>query len=329
MKVNIAVLGGAGFIGTSLIKLLIQNKYDPFIIDKNMSSTYGDRCRTADVRDLEGLCSALRGSAVIYNLAAEHADNVQPPSLYYDVNVLGARNVCEAARRNGIKKIVFTSTVAVYGFAPPNTGEDGRLEPFNEYGRTKMLAEDIYRSWAEEDPVRTCVIVRPAVVFGKNNRGNVYTMIKQMASGKFMIIGSGKNVKSMAYVENVAAFLIHCLSLGPGVHLFNYADKPDFDMNGLVKFVRSLTEKARKPVRHIPYCIGYPGGRVLDCISSLTGKKFAISGIRIKKFCATTLFDASAARKIGFVPPVGIRDGLEKTIEHEFRVPLETKTGFH
>jgi GlcNAc-P-P-Und epimerase len=182
----------------------------------------------------------------VINLAAEHRDDVRPVSLYHDVNVQGARNVCAVAAEKGIKTIVFTSTVAVYGFAPPGTDERGAINPFNEYGRTKYEAECIYRNWQEEDPEnRTLVTIRPTVVFGEQNRGNVYNLLRHLADGPFVMVGSGRNVKSIAYVENIAAFLEHSLSFTPGVHLYNYIDKPDLDMNRLVNTVRN--ELGRHP----------------------------------------------------------------------------------
>ena len=73
-----------------------------------------------------------RDHGVLINLAAVHRDDVRPTSLYDDVNVQGARNVCAAATENGIQKIIFTSSVAVYGFAPLNTDETGEHNFFND-----------------------------------------------------------------------------------------------------------------------------------------------------------------------------------------------------
>ena len=315
----ICVIGGSGFIGSRLCSRLSQNGFS--IADIRPSPLFSSV--KADVRRIDDLLQAIQQGDVIINLAAEHRDDVTPRSLYDEVNVDGARNVCLAATAKQVKTIIFTSSVAVYGFAPKNTDESGVINPFNDYGRTKYEAEQVYRQWQAEAPeIRSLVIVRPTVVFGEQNRGNVYNLLRQIASGYFVMIGTGTNQKSMAYVENVAAFLEHSLSFGPGLHIYNYIDKPDFSMNALVDLVKSSLGKDKGSRLRIPYAFGFVLAKFIDLIAALTGRKFAISAIRVKKFCSDSLFATSIA-KSGFVPPVSLHDGLSKTIRHEL---METHT---
>ena len=102
--------------------------------------------------------------------------------------------------------------MAVYGFAPPGTDETGGIHYFNDYGRTKYLAEEEHRAWLREKPENCAVIVRPTVIFGEGNRGNVYNLLRQMAGGRFPMVGRGTNRKSMNYVENVAALIEWCVA---------------------------------------------------------------------------------------------------------------------
>ena len=325
----INIIGGAGFIGTRLCRRFEQAKTQFKIIDKNKSVYFAEKTEYADVRDYESLLKTIDDKSIIINLAAEHHDNVSPVSLYDDVNVGGAENICKAAREKNVNHIIFTSSVAVYGFAPSGTDETGEINYFNDYGRTKWLAEKIFRKWQQEDPEkRTLVIIRPTVVFGEQNRGNVYNLIKQMASGRFLMVGSGKNRKSMAYVENVASFIESAADFKPGLHLYNYIDKPDFDMNTLVKTVRkTLTGRDRK-ITHFPYFLGYAGGAAFDLLSALTGKKFTVSRIRVKKFCAETCFNTSVS-ETGFVPAETIENALTKTIKYEFLEKDKDHTVFY
>lgn len=192
---HINVIGGSGFIGTRLVKqLLLDKQLQVSIIDSTRSLTYPDLSRQADVRSIDDLRQSISDGAVLINLAAEHRDDVRPRSLYDEVNVGGAVNICQVAREKGVNTLVFTSTVAVYGFAPIGTDESGEIKPFNDYGRTKYEAETIYRAWQAEVPEeRSLIILRPTVVFGEQNRGNVYNLLRQIATGKFVMVGHGEN----------------------------------------------------------------------------------------------------------------------------------------
>jgi nucleoside-diphosphate-sugar epimerase len=318
---KILVIGGSGFIGTALVRRLIELGYETSIFDKNPSGYFNHLVTIGDVRDKEALNRAIKGFDVIFNLAAEHRDDVTPKSLYMEVNVGGAENVCNAADDNGVRKIIFTSSVAVYGFTEKETDESGELKPFNDYGKTKLQAEKVYYRWQQKGDDRSLVIIRPTVVIGEGNRGNVYNLLRQIVSGNFVMVGKGHNIKSIAYVENVAAFLVHALSFTTGYHLFNYADKPDFDMNTLVSMVnRKMGRRSGAGVR-LPYWIGYLGGLCFDVAAKITGKKFHISAVRMKKFCANTQFISSSINETGFVPPFTLSEGLERTIQYEFINP--------
>lgn len=315
------IIGGSGFIGTRLCAHLDKKKKPFIIFDKNQSRDYPSQTRHGDIRHKKDLDKHIENNATIIHLAAEHRDDVTPKSLYHDVNVVGTENICTIARKKNVKTIIFTSTVAVYGFSKIGADENAPIKPFNDYGKTKYEAENVLKTWQSEKPEeRILVIVRPTVVFGEKNRGNVYNLLRQIASGKFMMIGRGTNKKSMAYVENIAAFLDYTQDFSPGTHIYNYIDKPDIDMNTLVHTVKStLSGKDEASIGlRMPYAFGYMIGKCFDCLAFASGKKFAISSIRVKKFCADTVFD-TAIENTGFTAPVTLKDGLDRTLKYEFK----------
>lgn len=315
----ISVIGGNGFIGTRLVRRLQSNeRVSVEIIDKRIGALKTQRTKIADVRSIEALSHAVSDETIIVNLAAEHHDDVRPSSLYDEVNVGGARNICQIAREKNTKTIIFLSTVAVYGFAPINTSEAGLISPFNDYGRTKHEAELIFKAWqAEEVNERALVIIRPTVVFGEQNRGNVYNLLRQIASKNFVMVGNGQNRKSMAYVENVAAFIEYCLDFQPGIHIFNYTDKPDFKMNELVLLVKKVLGRPLKIRPRIPFVAGYIAGKIVDVVALISGAQFPISSIRVKKFCANSVY-STAIDSTGFERPVPIETAIERTVRYEF-----------
>ena len=312
---KVAVIGGAGFVGTNLSAQLVKKNISFNLYD--LKTNNDQNILSIDIEKVDTL-DKLEGADTIINLAAVHRDDIRPLSRYDDVNIQGSINVCEAARKQGINKIIFTSSVAIYGFAPVDTDELGDPNYFNDYGRTKFLAEQVYKDWQAEDPDnRTLVIVRPTVIFGEGNRGNVYNLLKQIASGKFAMFGNGKNRKSMAYVENVAAFLEYSLTFKAGVHIYNYIDKPDYDMNTLVSEARKTLFGKNNVGLRLPAYLGITIGYIADILARLLGKNLPVSSIRVKKFMGTTQFSSSVS-KTGFVPPVSLEEGLARTLRYEF-----------
>jgi len=314
---NITLIGASGFVGTRLIEQLEPENCQN--LDKNLTAKYPEITTIQNIceKGLENVIPSETQTIVL--LAAEHRDDVSPTSRYYDVNVQGTRNVLDAMDQKGITNIVFTSSVAVFGLNKTNPDESHPVDPFNHYGKSKLQAEEVLREWFNKDSEnRSLTILRPTVIFGERNRGNVYNLLKQIASGKFMMVGKGTNKKSMAYVGNIVAFVQYLIETQkPGYRLFHYIDKPDTNMNELVEQVEKSLNKKLPAVR-LPYWLGYMGGLSFDLLAKLTGKKFSVSAVRVKKFCATTQFDATAAHSSGFKAPYTLSEGLHHTLQYEF-----------
>lgn len=326
---RLIVIGGSGFIGTRLCVSLKSIQKEFQILDKVLSNTFPERCAISDVRKYEQLEEAITSGDVLVNLAAEHRDDVKPFSLYNDVNVEGARNVCKIAEAKNINKIIFTSTVAVYGFAKAGTDESGSISPFNEYGRSKAEAEKVYIDWQKKDAANRClVIIRPTVVFGEDNRGNVYNLLKQIHSRRFIMFGNGNNVKSLAYVQNLVDFIIFSFNFSNGIHVYNYVDKPEYTMNELVFFVRQFLFGKSGVGLRLPSRVGYAIGYLADLVSLVTRKSLPISSVRVRKFMATTQFNSSASES-GFTQRISIKEALERTLQNEFIVDDQDRKKFY
>ena len=252
---NVTLIGASGFVGTRLINVLAKEpqKYRCKNIDLLPSHFYNDLTVIGDVRDPENMESGLKDADVVILLAAQHRDDVSPVSLYYDTNVGGMKTTLEAMEKNNCKRIIFFSSVAVYGLNKKNPDENHPADPFNHYGKSKWQAEEVLREWYKSHPDWNIDIIRPTVIFGERNRGNVYNLLKQISSGKFLMGGKGNNRKSMAYVGNIAAFVKYLIdNVSTGYNVYNYIDKPDTDMNQLVEHVSAVLSK-HIPTRHFPY----------------------------------------------------------------------------
>lgn len=305
------IVGGSGFVGSRLKSALKESR----VFDKVLKQGEG----YVDITIPTSLNTLFRRLDRVILLAAEHRDDVSPISKYYETNVQGTQNVLDEMDRVGCKHLIFTSSVAVYGLNKVNPDENHPVDPFNHYGKSKWEAENVIKTWYDKDPEgKSVTIIRPTVIFGEKNRGNVYNLLRQIASGKFMMIGSGENRKSMAYVGNVVAFIKHRVELAEdGYHVFNYIDKPDLTMKSLLSVIEKSLNKKIPSVR-IPIWLGYLGGFGFDVLAFVTRKKLAISSVRVKKFVATTQFDANKVHSSGFKAPYTLEEGLDRTLNYEF-----------
>ena len=321
---KITMIGASGFGGTRLIDLLkTEAGYELKNVDLLPSPFFNDITVIGDVREQEQMDRELKDSDVVVLLAAQHRDDVSPVSLYYDTNVGGMEVTLKAMEKNGCKRIVFFSSVAVYGLNKNNPDENHEKDPFNHYGKSKWQAEQVLQKWYESHPDWNVNIIRPTVIFGERNRGNVYNLLSQISGGKFLRVGKGTNRKSMAYVGNIVAFVKYMIEeCQEGYNVFNYIDKPDFTMNELVDLVENVLGK-HIPAVHFPYWLGMAGGYCFDLLAKITGKKLAISSVRVKKFCATTEFDSSKMLSTGFKAPYSLKEGLSRTLEFEFLHPRQ------
>lgn len=316
MDKTISIIGGAGFVGTNLCRLLASKQQNFEIIDIRKSRQFPEKSKIADVRDLQSLRRAVTGDIII-NLAAVHRDDVSDRSEYYLTNVSGAENITKVCSEKGIKKIIFTSSVAVYGLASPGTDESGLEHPNNDYGKSKLQAEKVFKIWQQKMD-GSLLIVRPTVIFGEGNRGNVFNLFNQIYNRRFIMVGTGQNKKSMAYIGNVVSFLDACIRTDQKQGTFNYVDTPNISMNELVTVVRKkLLDRSTVGLR-IPFSVGLCLGYLSDFLSLLIRKKLPVSAIRVRKFNSPSEFKCSNSLIDNFKPPFTLAQGIEKTLESEF-----------
>jgi nucleoside-diphosphate-sugar epimerase len=309
------IIGGSGFVGSNLIKIL--GKENCYNIDIQSSLEFNDITFFHDIRYPIDLIFDNKINFVIH-LAAEHRDDVKPIGKYYDVNVNGTINVLNYISQNNIKNLIYFSSVAVYGLDLNYCNEYSPTHPFNHYGKSKLEAEKYIKNWYDIHANTSIIIIRPTVIFGEGNRGNVYNLIKQILDNKMIQIGNGLNYKSIAYIRNVVDFITFNINNADlGLKIFNYSDTPDYNMNEFVNIVNELV-KRKKSYLKISYIFAILIGYFFDIFSYVTNKKLNISSIRIKKYCANTQIDSNKAF-INFKPKFSIKEGIFNMISNDFQ----------
>ena len=213
------VTGGAGFIGSNLVKLLIDTGHDVVVLD-NYSSGYREnllpfpraRIVDGDVRDERALQRAIDGCEVAFHLAASvgNTRSIEHPIEDSEINVLGTLRVLEAARRHGLRKVVFSSSAGIFGeLKTVPIREDHPAEPDTPYGASKLGAEKQCLAYAKLYPLE-CVCLRYFNVYGVNQRydayGNVIPIFAHRAlhAQPLVIYGDGEQTRDFVNVQDVA-----------------------------------------------------------------------------------------------------------------------------
>lgn len=308
------ISGGSGFIGSHFhnaiesTKIVNLDLVEPFF---KTSAAF----QKGDIRKSEDFAGVLAKYPVktIIALAAKHHDFGIGHDEYFDTNEEGTQVMCDAASKAGIDRIIFYSSVAVYGLRQDTSTEQTEPAPDSPYGASKLAGEKVLRQWAAASPQRSVLIIRPTIVFGANNRANMYNLIKQIDSGLYFHIGNGANIKSIAYVENlVKATLYLHEKMKPGVEIYNYADEPQLSSKRIAEIIAEALGKRIK--LSVPLKLATLIGAPFDWAIALTGKNLPVSSARIKKLATQTHHSAVKLFNEGFIPHFTTIDGLKKMV---------------
>lgn len=314
---NYFVTGGTGFIGTHLINLLhevhpeakiynldiIKPGTSPLSVRNYKSVLKEGECLSTfiycDVRqpiELEKV--NITPDDVIFNFAAVHRTPGHPDYEYFETNICGAENVCAFAERYGIKKIVFTSSIAPYGAAEELKEETTLPTPNTPYGISKLVAEKIHMIWQAKDvSKRQLTVVRPGVVFGKGENGNFTRLYWGIRKHKFMYPGRKDTIKACIYVKELVRFMLYRLEHHEqGVELYNCTFEPAYTIEQIVETMKKVTGMNHTillipawilmSVAAVAGCLGAPMGicparvRKLIVSTNICGKKLADSGYK-------------------------------------------------
>jgi dTDP-4-dehydrorhamnose reductase len=218
---TVVIFGGTGFIGTHLSQFLLCDSAVQEIVLADLNPPRSESYTTAlqdalasgrvrylncDVRQSLHL-DAFPHADTIFNLAAIHREPGHLASEYYETNLAGAEHVCAYATAAGCTRIVFTSSISPYGPTESRKDEASIPLPETPYGGSKLVAEKIHLVWQASKADRKLLIVRPGVVFGPGEGGNVTRLVRSIVRGYFLYMGNFRRT-----IQNYN--LRHCCQVG-------------------------------------------------------------------------------------------------------------------
>ena len=316
---NYIITGGTGFIGTHLTNLLnevhpdakvwnldivkpgtpnpVVKNYKPAVREgEKLESTWVE----CDVRKpIENLPFEPTPEDVIFNFAAVHRTPGHEDIEYFETNIRGAENVCAFAEKYGIRRMVFTSSIAPYGASEQLKEETTLPTPNTPYGISKLVAEKIHMAWQKGGEGRKLTIVRPGVVFGKGENGNFSRLYWGIRKHTFAYPGRKDTIKACVYVKELVRFILwNVEERKPPFDIYNCTFEPAYTIEQIVTAMKKVTGLTQW-VPYIPNAlimpaavgaqmVGNPMGicparvRKLQISTNICGKKMKESGYQFK-----------------------------------------------
>src|SRR5881397_2090468 len=245
------VTGGAGFIGSTIVKTLLESGTEVVVLD-NLLSGYRQNLQglsigfvEGDVRSAEAVADAMHGCDSVFHLAASvgNTRSIEHPIDDSEINVIGTLHVLETARRVGVKKVVFSSSAGIFGeLKTLPIREDHSVEPDSPYGASKLGAEKLCLAYAKLYPM-DCVCLRYFNVYGPGQRYDAYGNVIPIFAHRMLrgeplnVYGDGEQTRDFVNVRDVARANLLASEARGVSGAFNVASATQVTINGLVELM--------------------------------------------------------------------------------------------
>ncbi len=326
---TVVLFGGTGFIGTHLTQYLLERDLARQIVLADLNEPRNEawtarlqeglrtgaveyvRC---DVREPVRDERLPRSVDLIVNLAAIHREPGHEPKEYYETNLRGAEHVCAYATAAQCRRVVFTSSISPYGPSEEKKDEGTEPAPETPYGKSKLQAERIHRAWQAEDARRKLVILRPGVVFGAGEGGNVTRLVRSLVKGYFAYMGNRQTRKAGAYVKELCCVMNFALEhqdrTDEAVTLLNVGMHPTPTLEEFVEAIRRVAGIRRAPMavpRWLLLGVSYP----MDAVARTLAIRQPVSPVRVRKLFRSTNIDPRGLRELGYQWQYSMDDAFE------------------
>jgi len=330
---NCLVTGATGAVGPRLVEMLCKAGWQVRVLVRQRPP-YGllpaeVEQYLGDVGDLAAVRRAVQDVEVIFHLAALLHITDPPPELrqqYERTNVDGTRHVIQAALEANVRRVVFFSTIAVYGY------QSGRLLdettppcPDSFYGQTKRAAEEIVLTAQHSDGQPLGVVLRPGAVYGERVKGNYRLLLTLLRRGWFVPIGNGHNRRTIIYDRDLAqAAILAATHPGAAGNLFNVTDGQIHELRDIIAAM--CTALGRRPprfalpVRPLRLVVG-----IVEASARLLGRSSPLTRAAIDKFTEDAAVDGRLFQShLGFEPQYDLAAGWRETVSEISEIPVSS-----
>ncbi|MGO4517996.1 NAD-dependent epimerase/dehydratase family protein [Terriglobus sp. 2YAB30_2] len=314
---SFVIFGGNGFIGThtALTLLAADPRNTIYLVDIRPPRTEGyarpivealSSGRAVfvqhDVRQPMPT-DLLPQAEIVFNFAAIHREPGHAAPEYFETNLLGAEHVCDWATRTSSRKIIFTSSISPYGPSESRKDERSIPTPESPYGSSKLAAEKIHLAWLAGDSARRLVIMRPGVVFGPGEGGNVTRLVRSLVKGYFVYMGNRDTIKAGGYVKELCQVMLFAMAYlqehQQSFLLLNFSFGPTPKLQDFVRAIQKTVGLKRSPLsvpRSLLLGVSYP----VSTLASAFGIKTPINPVRVRKLFRSTNVYPMRLEELGY-----------------------------
>jgi nucleoside-diphosphate-sugar epimerase len=317
------VTGATGAIGPTLVETLLRagNRVRVLTRQPVPPSLFSSSIEviSGDITDPHLVAQATEGVETVFHLAALlHIVN-PPPTLgaeYERVNVSGTQTVVEAALQSKVKRLVFFSTIAVYGY---NNGqvltEETPPHPDTFYARTKLAAEQPVLSVKRDDGQPLGTVLRLGAVYGARMKGNYRRLTQALARGRFVPMGAGRNRRTLIYDRDVAeAAILAAQHPAAAGRIYNISDGQFHLLNEIIVAICAALGR-KPPPFSVPLGPVRLAAGVLEDAARLVGRRSPLGRLTIDKYAEDVAVASQRIQaELGFTPIFDLRTGWQETI---------------
>jgi len=328
-KTIVLITGATGAVGPRVVNALYQAgcQIRTFSFDSPDTAAFPDNAEVikGDVTDPLAVKSAMHTvDAVIHLAALLHIVNptLELRDKYERINVDGTANVVKAAVEAGVKRLVFFSTIAVYGNSNGQIlTEDTIAKPDTFYARTKLAAERIVLDAKRKDECPLGTVLRLGAVYGGRIKGNYRRLLQSLARGRFIPIGDGRNRRTLIYDHDLARAAVlavqHPAAAGK---IYNVSDGQFHTLNDIIgtmcEALGRTPPRISFPIGPVRWIVG-----ILEDAGRMIGYQSPIGRATINKYTEDIAVDSQLIQEeLGFVPKFGLSAGWKDTVQEMRKV---------